>query len=305
MQTSFHSGEIEVRKQTGEEAIANANARIIKDTLIKGAIRFIENQPMLIVSSVDKKNQVWTSLVMGEHGFVKVPDAGSLSIDLDKVHSDRQDVFFKNIADRSQIGTLFIELSTRRRFRINGETSWDGNKIEVSILEAYPNCPKYIQQRSLRDSKAIRNVEVKKKYGIGFNKEIHDWISSSDTLFLGSMGNEGRLDASHRGGKRGFVEILNDTTLKVPDYQGNSLYNTFGNIAQNKLSGVLFIDFETKRTLQLTGKAALLFDQRSEMDLEKTGGTGRYWTFEVSEWILTENQHDVQWEYLGSSPFNP
>ncbi|MEQ8422528.1 MAG: pyridoxamine 5'-phosphate oxidase family protein [Arenibacter algicola] len=305
MYATFHSGEIEIQKMTGEVAIADSNAIMIKDTIIKGAIKFIEKQSMVIVSSVDKSNQVWTSILVGEPGFAEVPDPNSLSINLDKVHSDQQDVFYKNIVNGNQIGTLFIELATRRRFRINGTIALEGDKINITILEAYPNCPKYIQQRSIQQPDAHRKVEVKKKFGDSLGKDIQNWISSSDTLFVGSISNEGRLDASHRGGKKGFVEVLDDSTLKVPDYQGNSLFNTIGNVAQNNKSGMLFIDFENKRTLQLTGKAEVLFNQNSLVDMEKTGGTGRFWTFTVSEWIITESQHDAHWEFIANSPFNP
>lgn len=304
MSDRFHSGEKEIQEKTGQAAIATANSKLITNTIIKGAIGFIEKQPMVVVSTVDKNQQIWTSILIGEHGFVEVPDSNSLSINLDKVHSDKEDVFYKNIADDSAIGMLFIELISRRRFRINGTTSMEGNRINVSIQESYPNCPKYIQQRNIEDTDVFQQIDVKKQFGNFLSIDIQKWISSSDTLFLGSVSNEGRLDASHRGGKNGFVEVLSESTIKVPDYHGNSLFNTFGNIAQNNISGVLFIDFENRKTLQLTGKAELLFDQNSEEDLEKTGGTGRFWTFEVAEWIVTENHHHANWEFMSNSPFN-
>ncbi|SMG48341.1 PNPOx family protein [Arenibacter troitsensis] len=305
MHTTFHSGEIEIQKMTGEVSIADSNARMIKDTIIKGAIKFIEKQSMVIVSSIDKSNQVWTSILVGDAGFAEVPVSNSLSINLENVHSDQQDIFYKNIVNGNQIGTLFIELATRRRFRINGTLALKGNKINITILEAYPNCPKYIQQRTIQQPNVQRQVDIKKKYGHSLDMDLQNWISSSDTFFVGSISNSGSLDASHRGGKKGFVEVLDDNTLKVPDYPGNSLFNTMGNVAQNNKTGILFIDFANKRTLQLTGKSELVFNQNSAIDLEKTGGTGRFWTFKVLEWIMTENQHDANWEFIGNSPFNP
>jgi len=83
------------------------------------------------------------------------------------------------------------------------------------------------------------------------------------------------------------------------------MYNTLGNILQTKKAGLLFIDFENKRTLQLTGKAELLFDQHTELDTQKTTGTGRYWLFSTIKWIQTDNHHPMDWEYLDASPFNP
>ena len=301
----YHSGEREIQNRIGEVPIADRNGAVITNTIIRGAINFIEKQPMAIVSSVDKKQNVWASILIGEHGFVEVPDANSISIDTNKVYSNKKDIFYNNVSNNSPIGTLFIELVTRRRFRINGTTSLDNKKIGVDILEAYPNCPKYIQQRVIHNPDTFENVVSIMQEGDYITNDIKDWISSSDTFFLGSQSNDGRMDASHRGGNKGFVEIVDDNTLKIPDYPGNSLYNTLGNIVQNGKSGLLFIDFENKKTLQLTGHSELMFDQTSESDLEKTGGTGRFWTFKASTWIITENQHQVNWEFTSYSPFNP
>ena len=132
-----------------------------------------------------------------------------------------------------------------------------------------------------------------------------NWIRSADTFFVASSGPDNRLDVSHRGGNQGFVDVLSDGTLKVPDYQGNSMYNTFGNFVTNPNAGIVFVDFEKGATLQLTGKAELLFDQTSDDDLEKTTGTGRFFLFHPEEWIQTDHHHDVNWEFVDYSPFNP
>ncbi|NER14869.1 pyridoxamine 5'-phosphate oxidase [Leptobacterium flavescens] len=304
MANKFHEGELKVQERIGEATTANNNGRLISNTIIKGAIPFIEKQPMAIVSSVDNDDNIWASVLFGDFGFVEVPHPTALSFDLEKIYSDRDDIFYQNIANGSEIGTLFIELSTRRRFRINGTTVAGKNRIDVSIAESYPNCPKYIQQRQLKQPESFKPVRSSKIQGDTFTGEIRHWISSSDTLFIGSASREGRMDVSHRGGQPGFVEILDDH-LKIPDYHGNSLYNTLGNLIQNPKAGLLFIDFENRKTLQLIGHAELLLDQNSEEDLAKTGGTGRYWTFKISKWVITENQHTANWEFGSYSPFNP
>lgn len=134
---------------------------------------------------------------------------------------------------------------------------------------------------------------------------LPEWIKNADTLFVASAGPDGSLDASHRGGNPGFVQIIDDNVLKIPDYPGNSLFNTLGNMVQNPNVGLLFVDFEKRETLQLTGTASLLFDQTSETDLHKTKGTGRYWLFSTLRWIHTIDHHNIQWDLLEYSPFNP
>lgn len=305
MEDKFHEGERHVQELVGETVVAKGNSRLISDTIMTGAIGFIEKQLMVVVSSTDKNQNVWSSILLGEHGFIEVPDPNTITLHRDKIHSDKNDIFYENISDGSQIGTLFIELATRRRFRLNGIVSKNADTIQITVQESYPNCPKYIQQRVIHNPDTFQPTSPQKNIGEALTTEIKEWITESDTLFIGSLATSGRMDASHRGGKPGYIEILEDGTLKVPDYMGNSLFNTLGNFAEDSKSGLLFIDFENKKTLQLTGDSTLLFDQTSEEDLAKTGGTGRYWIFKISNWITTNEQHNVNWEFTGYSPFNP
>ncbi|NOY48506.1 MAG: pyridoxamine 5'-phosphate oxidase [Chlorobi bacterium] len=300
---TFHKGEIAVQQKVGEQIMASSVGRIISDKIPKRVNRFIEEQPMIIVSSTDKFDHIWTSVLFGNIGFTSVLKENTISIEKSNIYSTITDVFFDNIKEQKEIGTLFIELSTRRRFRINGTLQLTDSVIEVSVQEAYPNCPKYIQQRVVNVPKDYKQPKAVIENGTTINQQIKDWIIQSDTFFIGSKSNNNKLDASHRGGNKGFIEII-DNTLKIPDYKGNSMYNTLGNIHQNSKAGLLFIDFEKGKILQLTGKSNLLFEQNSEEDLIKTGGTGRYLLFNIKKWIKTENHHNIKWDFLSNSPFN-
>lgn len=301
----YHSGEREIQTIIGEVPIADRNGAVITDTIIKGAINFIEKQPMAIVSSKNSEGELWTSLLIGNFGFAKVPNPNSIVFNKENICSSEDDIFYTNILSHNQIGSLFIELDTRRRFRINGSCSVNNSQIKVKIKEAYPNCPKYIQRRIILLPEYFKKAISTRVDGFELTNSEVKWIEKADTFFVGSTSNESKLDASHRGGNPNFVTVLNDGTLKIPDYSGNSLYNTFGNIVQNPNTGLVFIDFEKGETLQLTGKATLLFNQQTEADLIKTNGTGRYWLFKTSRWIHTINHHKVDWKFLEYSPFNP
>lgn len=305
MKDIFHSGEREVQRMTGEVIMANSNGRAINNVIVAGAINFIEKQPMAVVSSIDSLGNVWASLLVGDFGFVKVEKSRTLIFHRDLISSDQNDIFYNNIIQNHKIGSLFIELSTRRRFRINGITSIDGENIEMNIEEAYPNCPKYIQRRVISLPDHFEKLSSEHTEGDQLGNEQKDWIMKTDTFFVASSSQGGKMDVSHRGGNPGFIEILENNTLKIPDFQGNSMYNTLGNFVQNPTSGILLVNFEKGSALQLTGKAELLFNQESRDDIEKTTGTGRYWLFKTDKWIYTENHHNVDWELLDYSPFNP
>lgn len=109
-------------------------------------------------------------------------------------------------------------------------------------------------------------------------------------------------DASHRGGSPGFIEIINGTQLRIPDYQGNSMFNTLGNFQNHPKAGLVFINFEQGILLQLTGDVALSWDQKDLTN--KTGGTQRFWELEIKSWQQTQLPAELSWKFFDFSPHN-
>lgn len=89
-----------------------------------------------------------------------------------------------------------------------------------------------------------------------------DWITAADTFFIGSAHVQAGTDASHRGGNPGFVQVHDSRTLRWPDYAGNNLFNTLGNLNVEARAGLLFLDFEHGHTLQLTGSATVSWERK-------------------------------------------
>jgi hypothetical protein len=198
---------------------------------------------------------------------------------------------------------LFIELGSRRRYRVNGTVRHlNGRGIEVAIREAYPNCPKYIQRRLLRQ-RGEPLLPVQAAHGTVLRGTVEQIIRQADTLFVASRHPDSGADASHRGGSAGFIEVLDDNTLRIPDFHGNSLFNTLGNFQVDPRAGLCIPDFAHGQLLQLTGTATLLWDQDDPQ--QRTGGTRRFWEFKVTQWILRDTPQQLEWEYLDASPFNP
>ena len=298
----YHKGELAAQKLAQEEKMALRNARVISNSILPGATKFIENQSFAIITTLDKQKQVWVSIIAGYPGFVKSSEQHSVEIQLDKLLSNPADNFKGHLSNHSYLGILFIEPISRRRYRINGPVRVDNKLITLTVDQAYANCPKYIQQREVEVHEPASYSQDKVE-GKELNEELEQWIETADTFFVGSSDDKGKLDASHRGGKRGFVQVVNDQLLKIPDYAGNSLYNTLGNFLVNPNAGLLFIDFKNYRTLQLTGKAEVNWND--EQGNEETGGTNRSWTFSISSWLVMENLKNLEWLFIDFSPFNP
>jgi len=248
------------------------------------------------------KKNIWTSTLAGKPGFLTAVDEQNVKIDLPAIVSSKLDPFWENIRKCPKVGMLFIELPTRRRLRVNGTVSIFDKHLHISAEQAYPNCPKYIQRREVEVVGTEDNLSDSKIRGTSLTNDLNAWIKHSDTFFVGSSDGKDNLDASHRGGNPGFVQIVNDTTLKIPDYQGNSMFNTLGNFMSKPKAGLLFVDFKEGKTLQLAGEAEIIWEE--EDVLEITGGTRCFWKFIISEWIQIDSLKGVHWKFVDYSPFN-
>jgi len=306
MAFAFHEGERAVQARAGEAAVAVRNASVITDTVIAGARPFIEKQVMVATATRDAEGQLWASLVSGPPGFLRSPEGRAIEMQLGAERRSAHDPFWQGLDAGSRVGLLFIELSTRRRYRVNGQVEQlDDAMARLSIAEAYPNCPKYIQRRHPRSQAAPAEAAgtPAARHGQALDEEGTALLAQADTLFMASGAPGGELDASHRGGPRGFIEVLNGRRLRVPDYAGNSMFNTLGNLALDPACGLVVPDFDGGRLLHLSGRAELCWEEPDPQGL--TGGTGRFWEFEIDEWLLRDASRELAWEYLDASPFLP
>ena len=110
------------------------------------------------------------------------------------------------------------------------------------------------------------------------------------------------MDVSHRGGNPSFVRVLDASTLAWPDYRGNNMFQTLGNLELNPHAGLLFIDFETGSTLQLTGKCEVIWDAERAAEFP---GAQRVMEFRIEEVLETASATGLRWRLLDYSPFNP
>jgi predicted pyridoxine 5'-phosphate oxidase superfamily flavin-nucleotide-binding protein len=86
------------------------------------------------------------------------------------------------------------------------------------------------------------------------------FIESSDFFFLATSNRNGEADCSFRGGERGLVRVIDHKSLLFPDYPGNGLFQSLGNLLENPHIGMLFIDFEKGQRLRVNGTAELMTD---------------------------------------------
>jgi len=301
----FHEGEVQAQKRAGEFEEAQRNGRMLADSIMRGAMPFVAQQPMVVLGSVDEGQDVWASVLFGPPGFVTATDERRVEIDLSQAGIDEHDPFWENIQHQPRVGVLLIELATRRRLRINGTVDRPvSDRLTLDVTESYPNCPKYIQRRQIQFEAVGPSEKIPASAeGHALQREQVTLIEASDTFFVASAHAQRGVDASHRGGMPGFVEVLDEGTLRIPDYMGNSMFNTLGNFTANPHAGLLFLDFKRNRTLQLTGRAEVLWDREDKVGL--TGGTQRFWTLRIDRWRESDIHAGLRWEFVDYSPHHP
>ena len=306
MMSPFHEGELEVQSLAGESQMAKRNGVLIADRIIGGARSLLQQQSMVVFASQDRGNNLWSSIVFGRPGFMRSEDGYAVDFDLSNVALQEKDPLWANIEVNSSAGMLVIDLATRRRIRINGLLSRPReNSLRLSVQEAYPNCPKYITRRQFQFKTVSTELteSLPDPTGATLGPDQQGTLTRADVLFVATAHPTRGTDASHRGGASGFIEVLDDRTLRIPDYSGNSMFNTLGNLRVNARAGIVVPDFERGRTLQLTGTAETLWNQDDPAD--RTGGTHRFLAFRITHWLELPLPAGVKTEFLDYSPYNP
>ena len=261
----FHEGERLLQTRLGvRDKIEMVGNRIIRDFMPDEHRDFFAALPWMLVGSVDAGGRPWASLLVGDPGFATSPDPQTLVLGARPVAGD---VLAGNLRVGAPLGLLGIELHTRRRNRLNGTiTESSAGRVVVRVDQSFGNCPKYINRKTLargRDRETGRASVVRP----ALDARAREIVAHADTLFIASShlpatarGRGDGVDVSHRGGRRGFVRVEADGSLTIPDYLGNFLFNTLGNVERDRRAGLLFVDFASGDLLQLTGEAWIDWD---------------------------------------------
>jgi hypothetical protein len=297
---SFHPGEIAVQIRAGVREEAERLCSVVGSIIKPVAQEFLRTQHLAIASTVDANGSVWASLLTGDPGFIQVLSDRTVQIDSLPVVGDP---LHQNLSHHPQIGLLVIDLTTRRRLRLNGQVERLAQQsIIVEIQQAFFNCPKYIQTRHLETTVAQSTSQPKLYTRETLNQADRHWIITADTFFIATFHRESGADASHRGGFPGFVQVLNPNKLAFPDYAGNNMFQTFGNLEVNPKAGLLLIDFEQGHTLQMTGTAEVIWETEQFANI---AGAQRLVEFAIAQVLETHNATPRRWQFGDYSPFNP
>jgi len=111
------------------------------------------------------------------------------------------------------------------------------------------------QLQDARDTRRLADRLQEVTLARAFSDDDKAFIHSCAMVFVATADAQGQPDCSYKGGLPGFVRVVDDTQLIIPDYDGNGMYRTWGNVLVNPNVGLLFVDFETSSRMRVNGTA--------------------------------------------------
>ncbi|KAL0636834.1 hypothetical protein Q9L58_004192 [Maublancomyces gigas] len=318
---AFHAGEEKVHNLLHIPPSENPTVPYLHPS----SAAFLSQSQLVILGSLDSQYRPWTSLVAGYPGFAKGLNTEYLAI------SGRVavgDPILENLgfSGERMVSGLGTNLATRRRVKFFGRVTDGMSKVQkddgtlqavLKIEQTLWNCPKYITTRQVAFIPEAASMRPEKRTEIPggpLSRTALALIQTADIFFITTRNGETDMDTNLRGGPSGFVRLLpssstsTPTTIIWPEYSGNRLYQTLGNLAVNPEAGLTFPDFVTGNVLYLTGTAEIITLEAGLQDILPRSDLAVKFTIQESRYLentlpIRESLSDARRREF--SPYNP
>ncbi|AOR34322.1 pyridoxamine 5-phosphate oxidase [Streptomyces fodineus] len=322
---TYHAGSLAVQDLLGVRDRAAHVGRSLGQDIKPVAAAFLELQPLLVVGAADPgTGRVWASALTGTPGFVRATGPRQMSVVSDSGRDSRPqgargrgrptaaaawarpatgephprddagDPLTTALkTPGTPVGTIALDPRTRRRMRLNGRLRPTSRGFAVEADQVFSNCPKYIQRRETYETPDGRTPDSPHRL-TELAQPQQEFVQRADTFFMATV-HPGGADVSHRGGNPGFVQVASPHELTWPDYPGNAMFLTLGNLRSDPRAGLLFLDWTTGTTLQFTGEARAEFTAAGERRVR----------FTLTEALWTPSALPLRWSAPEYSPANP
>ncbi|KAK4549319.1 hypothetical protein LTR36_006316 [Oleoguttula mirabilis] len=247
----------------------------------------LQTAPLIAIGTVDQQGRPWTTLWGGESGMARSLGGGIVGIRT--AVTGRHDPVVEELVGRDPTGEvvreqgqgrmvsgLTIDLVTRKRVKMYGrmvagalstredELTGHGETVaEVQLVlkieQSLGNCPKYLNSKRIVPTFSRPELVDDNPY---FSQRAVKLLEKADLFFVSSSQHDLDMDTNHRGGPPGFLRLASNepsgAVVCWPEYSGNRLYQTLGNLRVNPMAGICVPDFETGDMLYITGKTEIL-----------------------------------------------
>jgi predicted pyridoxine 5'-phosphate oxidase superfamily flavin-nucleotide-binding protein len=289
MTSGFHDGERAVQARVGMSFPGR-----IRDVIPPIAAQFAAPREFCVVSGLGDDRRVWTTMLAGPPGFVRADGEHALRV---RALPHRGDPLATVLTGGGPAGLLLYD--DHRRKRVNGTARAVGDGLVIDADQVFSNCGRYISDRR---GIAIDRLPVEATAGRELSWGQRDLVRGSDTFFIGSRHPDGSADCSHRGGNPGFVRIDAADRLSWPDYDGNNMFMTLGNITLDPRVGLLFLDWTRGTLLQVSGRATIDWSPAAAAELP---GAQRVVRLQIDAVRETVHGVPMTWSAAVPSRFNP
>ncbi|MFI5986316.1 pyridoxamine 5'-phosphate oxidase family protein [Streptomyces sp. NPDC051555] len=290
---TYRRGSLDVQRRVGVREAAEHVGRAVGSGIREVAAVFLEQQPFLVVGAADAAGLLWASQLTGPPGFVRATGPHRITVSGGVPEGDPLAGVLA--IPGTAVGTIALDPRTRRRMRLNGVVDAGARvagRFSVEAEQVFSNCPKYLQKR--QPLELVPEGGGVERRGGALTPDQQAWVRSADTFFVATTA-EGGVEASHRGGHPGFVRVDAPGELSWPDYPGNAMFLTLGNLVTDPRAGLLFPHWESGALLQLSGRART----------EYTADGSRTVRFTVTSVIESRHPGRLRWSGPEYSPANP
>ncbi|KAK0739125.1 hypothetical protein B0T21DRAFT_382239 [Apiosordaria backusii] len=247
----------------------------------------VSASPLIAIGALDDQGRPWTSIWGGKRNFARQISQDRLV--MASLVDESHDPVIKSLGlDRladgelgqtsgdKAISALSIDLESRDRVKLAGKmvvgalvrrpNSEAVSEVQLGfqVEESLGNCPKYLNKKVIRAHLPSPQLV---SASLPLPEEAISLLAKADLFFLSSTNGQ-TMDTNHRGGPPGFMRVISNSdpsargnsgvVLIYPEYSGNRLYQTLGNLHTNPLIGIAIPDFDTSDVLYLTGTTQLL-----------------------------------------------
>lgn len=152
--------------------------------------------------------------------------------------------------------------------------------------------------KRIQESKGSRagyeKMEQKGGWQNTVSEDLAHFIAERDSFYLGTASANGQPYIQHRGGKPGFLKVVDQKTLAFADFKGNRQYISSGNLSENNQAYIFLMDYAGRRRIKIWGQARVVDDPEQMKQLaddDYNGVPDQAIFFEVSAWDVNCPQH--------------
>ncbi|KAI0407165.1 hypothetical protein F4802DRAFT_605676 [Xylaria palmicola] len=263
-----------------------------------------------------------------------VPDAGKSDAGADEAQRGERRIIDDEVIkpeERRVVSALSIDLETRDRVKLagrfiagaaTGTTPGVANlQMAFAVEEALGNCPKYLNKKRIvphvpapKLVQSAPSAGQAASDGLPLPREAVELIAKADLFFIASKHGDKSMDMNHRGGAPGFLRVFRNqaprangdgdggVALVYPEYSGNRLYQTLGNLRDDPVAGLVVPDFETGDVLYLTGRTTILAGERAAAYMPHAKLAVR---IDIAEARFVRDGLPFRGDVIDYSPYNP